>query len=106
LNQIRRYYDFPLFVGKKWDDEPYFSGGRWQKDSYTVERTETITVPAGTFQTSKIVLQRGTTQRGSATTIYYAPLTKSAVKVRSEGTGGTTFEYELIEYGNRTNPSN
>lgn len=113
-------YAFPLEIGKK--GSPRFttisrSGAnrsRWQWNA-VVERTESVTVPAGTFQAFRIQLDgfyngsSGTyTWTGRrAQTIWYAPAVKRAVKTEFEdnaqgGAGASRYRNiertELISY--------
>jgi hypothetical protein len=106
-------YDFPLEVGKKWS--PRFttvsrSGEqttRWQWTA-VVERAESVTVPAGTFDALRIRLDgfyngaRGTsTWTGRRTqTIWYAPAARRTVKSEYEEStqgGSQSGRYRNVE---------
>jgi hypothetical protein len=86
-----RIYDFPLYPGKRW------SSNSTQRDIKTghvrehkivaeVAGWETITVPAGTFRTIKVMIRNEVkdTQTGQITTgsdvSWYAPAAKRSVK--------------------------
>lgn len=81
--------DFPLAVGKKWDckfqiKKPTGNPKRDQKVArYKVESFESITVPAGTFQSFKItVVIEGAQHSGTRDTeeYWYAPDVKQLIK--------------------------
>lgn len=111
----RPRYKFPLEVGKSWDGNYKMSinGGdrqfRYQMD-VRVLGTETVTVPAGTFETFKIEMKgyynavRGTgSWSGSTKYIYwYSPDVKASVKINYEDTTGVRqynkLRYELVRY--------
>jgi hypothetical protein len=90
------FFRFPLTVGKKWDgiwETNNFlddSQARWRGKS-EVKAIETVTVPAGTFQTFRIEFEgsyQGTFGAGSRRdTFWYAPAVKRWVKQEWEVTG-------------------
>ncbi len=94
----RRDYAWPLTAGKSW--EYIFTRERpleRQSDEFTiavvVEREETVTVPAGTFQTFKLV-QRNKRTQAVASEWWYAPVVKSFVRQRirrGAGSRGAAF---------------
>lgn len=85
-----KYFDFPLFPGKKWvaevEEKP--ADGRptrMHQLSAVVEGWEDITVPAGTFRALKIALQvkaleESVVTRSSEDVSWYAPKVKRSVK--------------------------
>ena len=85
-----KYFDFPLFPGKRWTAEvaEMQAGGqptKTHKMAAVVEGWEDITVPAGTFRALKVVLrvkaleESGVT-RDSEDVSWYAPKVKRSVK--------------------------
>jgi Flp pilus assembly protein TadD len=86
-----KYFDFPLYLGKTWQQtsrETDLKTGavREHTVSATVGEWEEITVPAGTFRALKItiqttVLDRATEQKSTGTDIsWYAPTIRRSVK--------------------------
>ena len=107
LQNISKYYDFPLYVGKKWQ-APGFQGKLTSPDN-EVTGIETVSTPAGTFQAFKIerVISR-TMYNGNVRrfwfTYYYSPETRSLVKFRYEHNtllrgALETLDVELVKYG-------
>lgn len=120
INARSRYFQFPLTVGKKW--EGTLIGGKTPLTAeYNVRGIETITTPAGSFQTFKIEQQVsgirtfpgiGTIIGYSLTTVYfYSPLSRSIVKYHyqyeysdsAEPTPFRTIDIELLRIG--SNPT-
>ncbi len=111
------YFQFPLEVGKRWDipfeNEVMRPGKRhakWQWKAHVVG-VETVTVPAGTFQTFKIEAEGTfTTHAGSRSwtgshkdTLWYAPEVKRPVKreFRQSAPGNNSYEQltnELLSF--------
>jgi hypothetical protein len=103
-------YQFPLQVGKKWDgrwetaDETQVS--RWNGKSH-VEKIESITVPAGTFQTFKVRFEGTYNSKSKNTTdswtgfrketMWYAPAVRRAVKTEWEERSGSYYNKEVNE---------
>lgn len=85
-----KYFDFPLFSGKKWtaEVEEMPIGGRpirMHQMSAVVEGWEDVTVPAGTFRALKIVLrvkalEESVVTRNSEDVSWYVPKVKRSVK--------------------------
>lgn len=85
-----KYFDFPLYPGKKWESEIQESpaGGqpvRTHHLSAVVEGWEDVTVPAGTFRSLKVVLrvkaiEGGVVTRDSEDVSWYASNAKRSVK--------------------------
>jgi len=100
LREDLPWFQFPLEPGKKWSGK-IFNNKKWRYDNYRVEGKETIEVPAGKFETIKLVRERDASG-GSVTMYYYSPKTKSSVKARTlqGGPRGDNTEIELLEYGN------
>jgi hypothetical protein len=88
----RLRYVWPLSVGRTWEQtlqeergSPRRAGER--ADVVTVEAEETITVPAGTFQTLKIVCRNKDTQ-AIRYEEWYAPVVRHPVLLRERLAGG------------------
>lgn len=108
-------YAFPLEVGKEWSGKWGMKSTRFTyPTSWTatikVVGTETVTVPAGTFETFKLVF-RGHYNRASGDaypvngvreeTLWYSPVVKRAVKGEWTERGGSYYniqKYELASY--------
>lgn len=86
-------FEWPLRVGKTWVARYQYNdhvGGRsWSgsEQSWRVEATETITVPAGTFETFRLRSAPGRNV-SIITTRWYAPALGLYVKQRTERTAG------------------
>ena len=107
-------YAFPLQAGKTWSasaDKMLFSNGKHGKFTLKgeVSGAEKITVPAGTFDTLKIVLHIDAVSTdedanigNTVETIWYAPAVKRYVKYQNvfsrDGRVRSNDLYELIEY--------
>lgn len=52
LESKEQHFNFPLWVGKKWNGWELL--GRWRDSHCTVTGIETVTTPAGTFETYRI----------------------------------------------------
>jgi len=109
---VRPFYSFPLDVGKTWEGRLSYPNqkGDSQINSQmkgTVVGRESVTVPAGTFQTLRIVItgsyysERAFGKRGGGGvgkwTIWYAPEVKRHVKLEYEE-GRNQTRSELTEY--------
>src|SRR5262245_29097880 len=85
--EIAKYYDFPLFVGKKWEAPGFQNKLTSPKNEVTA--IETVTTPAGSFPVYKIerlisrTMLDGNVQRFWFT-YYYSPQTRSLVKFNYE----------------------
>jgi protein TonB len=97
----RLSYVWPLTIGKTWEQstvrERPVDRQTLSRDSlYTVEDEETITVPAGTFRTLKIVWRNKRT-RALIDEMWYAPDVKLWVKIREVLENGVR-ERELLNF--------
>lgn len=107
---VYKMFDFPLSIGKTWSFEYNSSEGtsRWHnKVAGKIVSLEKVTVPAGTFDTVKVVLIRdyvgsgigGSSWTGTVTdTWWYAPQTKSFVKRTFSDSGKNPTVRELLKY--------
>jgi hypothetical protein len=115
LQREDKFYDFPLFVGKKWEGK---IKGSFRVSNNEVTGLETITTPAGTFQAYKIeriiaqeVMRAGDAKRWWFTS-YYSPETRSLVKLNYEFNTivkgvREKIDVELIKFGTeKNNPPN
>jgi hypothetical protein len=77
-----QYFNFPLWVGKKWGGAERL--GRWRDSHCVVTGIETVTTPAGNFDAYRIerfVLMFVETDNVYDTEVYfYSPQTRSIVK--------------------------
>jgi hypothetical protein len=97
----RILYDWPLTVGKRWEqnnrrERPVDRETLDRNSLWTVEADETVTVPAGTFRTLKIVWRNKNTN-ALLYEWWYAPEVKQMVKIREVLTNGIR-ERELISF--------
>ena len=104
----RLSYVWPLTVGKTWEQSTVREGPvdrqTVTRDSlYTVVAEETITVPAGTFRTFKIVWRHKHT-RALINELWYAPDVKQLVKIRESLWNGIG-ERELLGFMVKQTPS-
>lgn len=104
------YYEFPLYPGKRWSGrstERNIKTGLLREHSIFAEvgAWETITVPAGTFRTIKVMvksevkdLQTGQIKSGSDIS-WYAPAAKRSVKseLRAFGAAGGEDEVQIAQ---------
>jgi uncharacterized caspase-like protein len=100
--------DFPLFVGKKWEDEFYgiaLDGSfKTFKNSYEVEKVEKVSTPAGEVSAFKI--HRRYTVEGGKKNLeqyyWYSPALKIAVKTHNQpefqAKEGVSVINELLSY--------
>lgn len=107
---VYKVFDFPLSVGKTWSFEYDSSEGtsRWHnKVAGKIVSLEKVTVPAGTFDTVKVVLIRdyvgsgigGSSWSGTVTdTWWYAPQAKNFVKRTFSDSGKNPTVRELLQY--------
>jgi uncharacterized caspase-like protein len=103
-----RVLNFPLYVGKKWQDEYKGMGAdevpRHYRNSYEVQKIETVTTPAGTFSAFKIHRNFTATglQKNQDQYYWYAPDAKVVVKLWHLGDfktkGGHEIQSELVSY--------
>lgn len=103
-----RALNFPLYVGKKWQDEYKGMGAdevpRHYQNSYEVEKIETVTTPAGTFSAFKIHRNFIATglQKSQDQYYWYAPDAKVVVKLWHVGDfktkDGREIKNELVSY--------
>ncbi|UCC57911.1 MAG: hypothetical protein JSW14_05985, partial [Candidatus Bathyarchaeum sp.] len=117
-NPGMKLYDFPLTVGKEWADRSYrtieqtiWEAGNEEKGTATdyvdwsrkVVSTETVTVPAGTFETYAVEGFGGDALVGGWQRFYFNPDAKNYVKMEGTGEGGgghVLTSYELAPKGN------
>ncbi len=97
----RLHYEWPLAVGKSWEEDHKYERPADRttsdlKSRWTVDVEEVISVPAGTFRTLKITWRNRTTNR-VVSEMWYAPDVKQWVKIREFLTSGTR-ERELIGF--------
>ncbi len=100
--------EFPLFVGKTWEDAYVYGSPVDRKDfrftnDSTVERYETVETEGGTFQAFKIVKRyhNSETKWNGINTYWYAPEVKREVKSirdwRKEGDELIRYQLSLVE---------
>ena len=112
-----KLYDFPLTVGKEWSDRSYrkieqtwWQGGDEETDTGTdyidwsrkIVSTETVIVPAGTFETYVLEGFGGEPPVWFELRSYFSPDAKNYVKAESIGEGGggeVLTSYELVPQG-------
>lgn len=106
---LLKYYDFPLFPGKTWNQtstETDLKTGatRIHTISGTVEGWERVSVPAGTFSAIKVHLvtelfdpNTGERIRGTDTS-WYVPEVRRSVKSETTGKGGSQGLIQLLSY--------
>ncbi len=110
-----KYYDFPLFPGKTWQQtttETDIRTGavRTHTVEGVVEGWDVVTVPAGTFRAIKVNLRTELYDPGSGERIpgtdvsWYVPEVKRSVKSVTSGQGGSRRVIELLEYSLGANP--
>jgi len=97
----RLSYAWPLTAGKTWEqrfreERPADRQTTDRNTLWTVEADETVTVPAGTFWTLKIVWRNRTTS-ALLYEMWYAPQVKQWVKIREVLSNGIR-ERELVAY--------
>jgi hypothetical protein len=111
-NGVILYFDFPLYVGKKWDTTITARPSYLPREhnfllEYEVMSYENVTVPAGTFKAYKIELKQTniTTNIGyewlSKAYIWYSPEIKFYVKVIYEKTDywvSPVKDFQLVSY--------
>ena len=100
--------NFPLFIGKKWQDEYHGTGAddtpRTYKNSYTVEKIEMVDTPIGTFSAFKIHRNYSATgiKRNQDQYYWYAPEVKIVIKLVHVGElttkEGHAIQNELVSY--------
>ena len=82
LESKERFFNFPLWVGKEWKGWTFL--GRWQDSIQTVTGLETVTTPAGTFETYRIerrmVMFVNIRNLYDTEVYFYSPQTRSVVK--------------------------
>ncbi|MBF0232901.1 MAG: hypothetical protein HQK65_07665 [Desulfamplus sp.] len=104
-----KYFDFPLYPGKTWEQSTTetnveTAGTRIHKLSGTVGQWENVSVPAGTFYAIKVVLQievfnPATSERiNGSDTSWYVPEVHRSVKSITTGKDGKNQLIQLIEY--------
>lgn len=90
-------FSFPLWEGKKWQGSYTGQGRRgmpWFTKWVEVERWESVTVPAGTFEALKIARATKVLGRQNRSTCWYAPEVHQAVKCE----GDLLDSSELVRY--------
>jgi len=104
-----KYYDFPLFPGKTWQQtttETHTKTGatRIHTVSGSVEGWETVRVPAGTFRAIRVSLQTelfdpSTGERIPGTDLsWYVPEVRRSVKSLTSGKDGSRRLIQLLHY--------
>ena len=93
-------FEWPLVVGKEWEEKYVWENlaERTTKDRhrhYKVEAVDTVTVPAGTFQTFHVMVKESTGKLVGE--YWYSPEAKWFVKDRTYHSYGVR-EQELLEY--------
>lgn len=110
-----KYYDFPLFPGKTWQqtttETDIRSGAvRTHTVAGVVEGWDVVTVPAGTFRAIKVSLRTELYDPSSGESIpgtdvsWYVPEVKRSVKSVTTGQGGSRRVIELVQYSLEANP--
>jgi hypothetical protein len=108
-NDLRKLFNFPIFVGKKWTDtNSRLAGGLSQQQEMTfliefnVEGIENLTTAAGTFRTYKIrhKLTNSKSNKSGWILFWYSPDVKWWVKreVEKSSFWGNLLNAELISY--------
>jgi hypothetical protein len=97
----RLYFMWPIHVGQTWDqayveERPAFRQTTERVDTVTVDAEETVSVPAGTFKTLKVVYRNKKTGAIRYEAWYSLDL-KQAVKLRENLETGTRIR-ELIAF--------
>ena len=100
--------NFPLFIGKKWEDEYRGTGAddtpRSYKNSYEVEKIEMVDTPVGTFSAFKIHRNFSATgiKKNQDQYYWYAPEVKIVIKLVHVGElttkEGRAIQNELVSY--------
>ena len=100
--------NFPLFIGKKWEDEYHGTGAddtpRTYKNSYEVEKIEMVDTPVGTFSAFKIHRNFSATgiKKNQDQYYWYAPEVKIVIKLWHVGKlttkEGHEIQNELVSY--------
>ncbi len=104
-----KYYDFPLFPGKTWqqtttETNTKTGATRIHTVSGVVGAWETVSVPAGTFRAIKVSLQTelfdpNTGERIPGTDVsWYVPEVRRSVKSLTSGKGGSRRLIQLLRY--------
>jgi hypothetical protein len=91
------WFVWPLEVGRRWTHDGVFedrSGRKESTQSFLVERAETVEVPAGRFETLRLVRESTTLHFDR---YWYAPSVRSYVKWTGRR-GDTEFTMELVEH--------
>jgi hypothetical protein len=106
----RNVLDFPMFVGKKWENNTYAKPARGQTEvtysnEFKAEGVEDITTPAGAFKCYKILLKQTnmSLHRSGWVRYWYSPEVKIWIKREAEDTSYWlnalwTSNAELISY--------
>lgn len=104
MGMFKKFYDFPLYSGKKWNYQYTFGHARGYVDilvELLVTGVEDVAVPAGKFKAFKVKAKYSTTtgRDVSGTTYYWwAPDAKTRVKQEWEqGEFWRELEYAKIE---------
>lgn len=108
--QPYRWLDFPLRVGKRWEQTWTFSLNGWRYENQVeavVEDRERVTVAAGEFDTYRVRLMvsytgwksGATTQAGRyVDTLWYSPQVRNFVRRTFLDPGWAQIERELVSY--------
>lgn len=97
-----KWFSFPLKVGAEWEIRWQRSSRKWSSGTVKVMGTETVSVPAGTFETFKLVLDEG----WRLTEYWYSPQAKAVVHLfqkqyRRDGSVSVSREVKLASYSVR-----
>jgi hypothetical protein len=108
---LKKFYNFPLFVGKKWTDNFTVEGGRELRQEFNilcdfkVEDIAEVKTPAGTFKTYVIYRKQGTSAYGGNygwVRHWYSPEVKTWIKREFEKSNywaqSRMYDAELISY--------
>jgi len=105
----RLFYDFPLYVGKKWakrvQGQLSDGAGFGYLFSFRVLSVEGVTVAAGTFKAFKIEMEQKVLQPGATaiTHIWFSPEVKNLADLKFIGSYGAAWnikgqDFELADY--------
>lgn len=106
INPTVLYFNFPLYIGKKWGKTESLQNVEGVPLNYLIEfktiSHENITVPAGTFKAFKIEYKVTSLMHnsGGIAYIWFSPEVKNIIKVNYEKTGfwGRSTDYELKSF--------
>jgi hypothetical protein len=112
--RLKRFYNFPLFSGKKWTSRYSFYNPAYRMDNdilaeYSVIGVEDAEIPAGKFKAFKVMVKLNITelrppQRQLSGAYYYwwAPDVRGLIKYETDGSdiweGARFRKYELVSF--------